>query len=1365
MSDENSRKRDALIDMLASLWESRGLEGLAVSATFEPDSALGPVKHTTAKLLTSIRKNELPRIGVFAVSKQQNDLLQDTAGVQSYRNGTEPVRLIACDDFASLVESLVSLRRGRAGVKPIDYARVLNTYQLEDFVGRKWLTDAIQAVMSRRSSGYIVLVAGPGFGKSAFLLKLISDYQVQPMGRALLGGWHFLRRTQADFTSIKVLVEQLEWQLRDRLKVPLERAEAARKIDEETTPAGIKAAAIILRRAIRDAVDRLQSTANEGAPAASPQLLLLIDGVDEAFGPNATGEQLHLLPDLFPIPAELPPGVFVLFTSRPGQHLRRWIGDPAQVEIIDIDDRQSVALRGHHEADIRRYLEERIVVLAADAGIAQQDARALTDQMVEACEGAFAVAKWFVDRAGPTSGGNWLERWIGGEPLPRGIDEMYKQDWIIKNTGLTESSRGVMAVLATAIALWHESGTPVSGELINDLLVSAGKDPDAPPVGEIAASELTQGTVTQCIKRLRDWFDAGAEATPRIYTFRHSRIPELLLRDVAPAISLISNLVSDVHRLLTRSCARWASLSGTSRSAALGHFAWHAAHCDLHLAMELLVDARNPYLQAAWDDHVARPMLCRAYRAARALALEVVVAETSSANEKEAAKLAADVLLDFRRTLIAILPESALPGHSLIPILQKQLAGAWPGTVYQRWIDEAADSYAKPWLRILNPPPPTHSEVIVCRGTPGISHVFSPSGQHVAGACGNSISIWQTEDGQEIGRLHGHGSPIQRIAFSPNGRLLASCGRYGKRYRLSTGYEVDIAYGRVILWDFLTGRELARTDDLEFLGTQIKFSHDGRWLASWGADSTLRLWEILNGNSLRLVDLQTRKIDEFIEEYALRDQHGGLAFDFGQAKEKGGDGILKLAHRHTTLYDVRQVEFSSDNKRIVGGCRKKIEFWNIESGLFSFNAIWSINSKINESGETRSLKFGESPILIRFALPEGSHQCVSVWDDKNVQVNNAESGELIEVQRVISSEPVVEDALICPNGRKVLSSCWRPWSDYVSGNFELTDFDKREYGPCFVVADGSYTAKITDIKLSPSGQWAVCVTEPSRAARKASAASYRLEIFDIETGEQRWLLPVNSERVETFAFSPDERVFAVVQEGGLTLFSLDHGNAESRIQTTLAKRTYFAQSNDKRCIATFVPNRAGGFSAQIWNTKNSDLSIDLLCQGIEEIYALKFSPSEGKYLACGTSRFVRIWDARNGEHQHDLQYAAPENQNVSLDSCTFSDEGDLLVGYGPQRLKIWDVQNGASLLAVSGPEVRTIEGFAFSPGRNWFAAYSHSILLVWNLASKAHYRESIPGEIQSLVWAEDEPSLTVVSLFVVDGTGLRRLHVRICNAD
>jgi len=108
---------------------------------------------------------------------------------------------------------------------------------------------------------------------------------------------------------------------------------------------------------------------------------------------------------------------------------------------------------------------------------------------------------------------------------------------------------------------------------------------------------------------------------------------------------------------------------------------------------------------------------------------------------------------------------------------------------------------------------------------------FSPDGRTVATSSDDhTVRLWDAAAGSPRGILEGHIERVDSVAFSPDGRL-ASSDR-DKTIRL---------------WDPASGQALLVLKGYagRFLGPRkcIKFSPDGRTLASAGDGRTLKLWE------------------------------------------------------------------------------------------------------------------------------------------------------------------------------------------------------------------------------------------------------------------------------------------------------------------------------------------------------------------------------------------------------------------------------------------------------------------------------------------------------------------------------------------
>src|SRR5262249_28751776 len=123
---------------------------------------------------------------------------------------------------------------------------------------------------------------------------------------------------------------------------------------------------------------------------------------------------------------------------------------------------------------------------------------------------------------------------------------------------------------------------------------------------------------------------------------------------------------------------------------------------------------------------------------------------------------------------------------------------------------------------------------------PVLSVAFSPDGKTVASAAGDpdgfdtergllgALKLGGPGPGQEKASYQGHGDIVFAAVFSQDGRTLVSCSRDGTAK----------------LWDLAAGKERFTCEGHDGEVHSVVFSPDGKTLATAGADSTVRLWDV-----------------------------------------------------------------------------------------------------------------------------------------------------------------------------------------------------------------------------------------------------------------------------------------------------------------------------------------------------------------------------------------------------------------------------------------------------------------------------------------------------------------------------------------
>jgi WD40 repeat protein len=118
---------------------------------------------------------------------------------------------------------------------------------------------------------------------------------------------------------------------------------------------------------------------------------------------------------------------------------------------------------------------------------------------------------------------------------------------------------------------------------------------------------------------------------------------------------------------------------------------------------------------------------------------------------------------------------------------------------------------------------------------------FGRDGKWLATVGNDSVvALWDVRTGKLQWRLNEGVGTADTVALSPNGQLLASAGLSNRKIGSATPSQVK-------LWHAATGKLAHTLGDLDSAVVRLAFSPDGKLIAAACCDGTIRLWEAATG--------------------------------------------------------------------------------------------------------------------------------------------------------------------------------------------------------------------------------------------------------------------------------------------------------------------------------------------------------------------------------------------------------------------------------------------------------------------------------------------------------------------------------------
>ncbi|MBD2340125.1 hypothetical protein H6G64_24465 [Calothrix sp. FACHB-156] len=560
------------------------------------------------------------------------------------------------------------------------------------------------------------------------------------------------------------------------------------------------------------------------------------------------------------------------------------------------------------------------------------------------------------------------------------------------------------------------------------------------------------------------------------------------------------------------------------------------------------------------------------------------------------------------------------------------------------------------------------------------SVAFSPDGKTIASASAdNTVRLWNASTGKEITTLNGHSDAVYSVAFSPDSKTIASASKDKT----------------VKLWNAATGKEITTLNGHIDQVWGVAFSPDGKTIASASKDKTVKLWNAATGKEITTLNGHSEAV-------------WGLAFSPNSQTiaSASWDKTVKVwnaatGKEITTLNGhslaVYSVAFSPDGKTIASASRDTtVKLWNAATG----KDITTLNGHIDQ--------------VWGVAFSPDGKTIASASRDTTVKLWNAATGK--DITTLNGHSDAVWSIAFSPNGQTIASASRdktvKVWNAATSKQITpLKGHIDTVYGVAFsrngktiASASADNTVKlwnaatgkeITTLKGHSNSVMSVAFSPSSKTIASASRDT-TVKLWNAVTGKEITTLKGHSSAVYNVAFSPNKTLASASADNTVKLWNIATGREITTLKGHGNEVYSVAFSPDGQTIASASADN----TVKLWNAVTGK-EISTLKGHSNLVYSVAFSPDGQTIASASADNTVKLWNAVTGKEISTLK-----GHSNLVYSVVFSPDGQTIASASRDTtVKLWNAVTGEEIITLNGHS-NEVWGAAFSPNGQMIASAS-----------------------------------------------------------